>query len=128
MTTTTAETIQTIDQIATLAREIAEARAFAYTGNYGRGEFRYVVRVITSDGQLSLVADTNARISEKRASSELAAVWTELTTRLDETTRAAYGVAKVRGFKIWRTGFTNMGVHCTTGFARGMKRRATVTA
>lgn len=109
-------------QIAALAAEIAESHAFEYAGNFGRGTFRFAVRVETGhEGALYLAANCNAQISEQRAQEELSKVWQALRARVGVEVLNQYVHATTRGHKVWRYGFWNMGRFCTEGFRRGIR-------
>lgn len=113
-----------LTQIAAIATEIAKSHAFDYAGNFGRGTFRFEVRVETREGALYLAAKCNAQISEKRAQEELSKVWQELRARVGVEVLNQYVFAtSPKGNKVWRTGYWHMGHFCTDGFRRGIRAR-----
>lgn len=114
----------TTTEIADLARSIAAARAFDYAGNFGRGTFRFEVEVTHNDNGVMLRAVTNARISEKQATTELNAVWNELVTALGDAAKPYKAKLATGGKKVGRSGFWHMGHFCTQSFWRGIERRA----
>jgi hypothetical protein len=101
------------------ATEIAAGHAFTYAGNFGRGEFRYIVDVHVSGSDIYLTAACNAQISEKRAQAELAKVFEELKAHMLASDIPAKHI-RSHGFRVWRYGFWNMGHFCTEGFKRGL--------
>lgn len=117
-------TAQTVAQTSQLAKDIAAANAFDYAGNFGKGTFRYQVQVVVVGNRINLIAECNAQINEDRARSELAKLWAAL---VDATTSAGIAanlsVPLQKGRKLWRVGFWNMGVFCTTGLARGVRAK-----
>ncbi len=119
-----------LDQIATIARDTAARHAFNYPSNSGRTEFTYSVAVtLTAEGSLFLTAEANVGpVSEKRASEELAKVWRETMARLDSATLEAHKALSSRGYKMWRVGFWNMGVFCTSAWRKGLAARPAASA
>jgi hypothetical protein len=108
-------------QIAALASEIAAARAFDYAGNFGRGTFRFQVKVTHTDTQVTLRAVTNAQITEKQAAAELNAVWTALVEALGESAKLCKMVRPSAGRTVGRSGFWHMSRFCTESFWRGLE-------
>jgi hypothetical protein len=105
--------------VAEIANACADAHAFEYAGNFGRGVFAHRVKVTVSENRVSLASACDAQISQKRALEILRTVeraTVDAVIALPDAPKI-FGV-KTRGHRVTRAGFRNMGSFCTTAFVR----------
>lgn len=121
-TTQTETATKTLADIATFARKTAAENAFDYAGNFGRGTFRYEIKVTLNDSGLTLSATTNAQISEEKAKEELSKVWEAVVSFVGSDANQ-FKTKFFNGKKIGRGGFYHMSRFCTESFYRGIEVR-----
>lgn len=113
-----------LEQAEQIATEVAQASAFDYAGNYGRGTFRFAIDVRRSRDTITFSATVNAVIRKEQAREELKKFWDAFVARMTEQGIASqFVMPRTRGKLLHLQGMWHMGHFCIDGIARQIKTK-----